>query len=160
MIDKTTLRESLDKILKKNSFDSTLILARQDGIIVFEQDENLSMQKKQALGALMAGAWQAAEAMADFFPTEGSSFFRLGFDTSDSGIYVLPIETSEEVFYVGLFYKNELNPAVLKNKLRSLSHQILQELSVYFSARENLNKPLFENITDDEIENIFSVAGV
>ncbi|MFT6604024.1 MAG: hypothetical protein ACJARO_001538, partial [Bacteriovoracaceae bacterium] len=105
MIDKTTLRESLDKILKKNSFDSTLILARQDGIIVFEQDENLSLQKKQALGALMAGAWQAAEAMADFFPTEGSSFFRLGFDTSDSGIYVLPIETSEEVFYVGLFYK-------------------------------------------------------
>lgn len=160
MIDKTTLRESLDKILKKNSFDSTLILARQDGVIVYEQDENLSVNKKQALGALMAGAWQAAEAMSDFFPTETNSFFRLGFDTSDSGIYILPIETSEEVFYVGLFYKNELNPAILKNKLRSLSQQILQELSIYFDARENMNKPLFENITDAEIEKIFSVAGV
>ena len=160
MIDKSTLRESLDKILKKNSFDSTLILARQDGVIVYEQDENLSLKKKQALGALMAGAWQAAEAMSDFFPTEGNSFFRLGFDTSESGIYVLPIQTTNDVFYVGLFYKDELNPAVLKNKLRSLSNQILQELSIYFDARESLNKPLFENITDDEIEVIFSVAGV
>ena len=160
MIEKETLRDSLKKILIKNEIDSTLILVRQDGVVVFEQDNDLSADHKQSLGALMAGAWQAAQAMTDFFPGHDHNYFRLGFDTSNSGIYILPVEAASEKFYIGLFFKNETNPAILKNKLRNLSHQIVEELGVYFEARESLDKPLFENITDDEIDNIFSVAGV
>lgn len=160
MIDKDTLRDSLAKILERNSIESTLILARQDGVVVFEQDNSLEEKSKQTLGALMAGAWQAAQAMADLFPTDENRFFRLGFDTSDSGIYILPIDAKTEKFYLGLFFKNEMNPAILKNKLRNVSQQVMEELAVYFAARKDLDKPLFENITDEEIENIFSFAGV
>ncbi|MBK23783.1 MAG: hypothetical protein CME70_07225 [Halobacteriovorax sp.] len=160
MVDKDTLRSSIARVLKKNSIESTLILARQDGVVVFEQDQEISEKDKQTLGALMAGAWQAAEAMANFFPVEEKNYFRLGFDTSDSGIYILPINASTEKFYLGLFFKNEINPAILKNKLRNVSQQIIEELSIYFDARENMEEPLFENITDDEIEKIFSFAGV
>ena len=160
MIDKDTLRESLARVLDKNSIESSLILARQDGVVVYEQDKELDEKNKQTLGALMAGAWQAAEAMANFFPVDNDNIFRLGFDTSDSGIYILPISAATEKFYLGLFFKNELNPAILKNKLRNVSQQIVEELNIYFEARENLNEPLFENITDDEIEKIFSFVGV
>lgn len=160
MIDKDTLRESLSKVLIKNKIESTLILVRQDGVVVYEQDKDLSKKNKQALGALMAGAWQAAQTMASFFPGNENNYFRLGFDTSDSGVYVLPIEAAAEKFYLGLFYKNEINPALLKNKLRNVSQQVVEELGIYFEARESLNEPLFENITDDEIDKIFSFAGV
>ena len=61
---------------------------------------------------------------------------------------------------MGLFYRDEINPAVLKNKLRRVSQQIIQEMDVYFEARKTLEQPLFENITDDEIEKLFSFAGV
>lgn len=160
MIDKDTLRESLSKVLEKNSIESTLILARQDGVVVFEQDQQIDERSKQTLGALMAGAWQAAQAMADLFPTDENRFFRLGFDTSDSGIYILPIDANTERYYLGLFFRNEINPALLKNKLRTVSQQVVEELSIYFAARKSIDKPLFENISDEEIEKIFSFAGV
>ena len=56
MVDKDTLRSSIARVLKKNSIESTLILARQDGVVVFEQDQEISEKDKQTLGALMAGA--------------------------------------------------------------------------------------------------------
>lgn len=160
MIDQDTLRNSLNKILQKNAIESTLILVRQDGVIVYEQDKNLSDSDKQSLGALMAAAWQAAKAMTSFFPKAENDYFRLGFDTSDSGVYVLPIEAAQEKFYLGVFFKNELNPAILKNKLRKVTQEIIDELGIYFQAREDLNEPLFDNITDDEIDKIFSFVGV
>ena len=113
-----------------------------------------------SVGALVVGSWQAVMAVSDFMD-EGveEEDFRLSFDTSDTGIYVLPLCRGEGDFYVGILYEGHINPAQLKNRLRVLRDGLGSYLDRIRTLKVGKKSVLFDDITDEEIDQLFSDAG-
>lgn len=146
-----------------------LFLCRQDGqLLGFELNsfKHLMPKDEYSIGALLAGLWQASESLLSFLPkkTVRPESFRLSFDTTDTGLFIYPIRVENRPYYLGILFSEAINPALLKNKGRQLAQRmeaklILEEkipkADTLISAK-NYDEMLFENITDDEINNIFS----
>lgn len=159
---------SLNQIVKQffveNQFDQLaqrISVVRNDGVIVFSNTTDFN--ESYSIGALVGGLWQAAETLNSIV-TKGSDVldFRLGFDTSDSGIYVLPLEINKTNYYICAIYKDICNPAVLKKSLRNLKDTLsfyLREVSMQSSPISRRGY-LFENITDEEMDKLFKYAEI
>ncbi|OUR92993.1 hypothetical protein A9Q84_21045 [Halobacteriovorax marinus] len=137
---------------------SSLFLCRSDGVPLYVRNELNSEFDSSTVGALLGGVWQAAKAMASFIPTtDESDIFRLSFDTSDKGIYIVPISLGEEEVYLGLIYYGEVNPGMIKAKLRDISWRLAEFWSMTdIQERLGSSESLFNNITDAEMDNLFS----
>lgn len=148
--------------------DQTLIdfhffITRQDGILIYE---NSSRELAAPAGALTCGLWQAAEALSKLFSLNGKDEFRLSFDSTDQGIYVLKFYLNQSEFYLAVLFQHEVNPGFLKAKTR----QMLVKLENYLNKQNvanNRNKLfdvrksyLFSEITDREMDALFSSTGV
>lgn len=146
------------KIVKKFG-DSQLFFLRKDGVLLFT---NRDPADAQSISALMGGIWQAAAAVSDFIPHfKKEEVYRLTFDTSSKGVYILPVEIFNGEFYLGAIYYNKTNPAVVKHELREIHRLLLEEmapLSTKASGKTD-SKFLFKDISDDEINSIFSTVG-
>ncbi len=149
----------LDVFLK-----SSLYLVRRDGLVLYSSGSERK-EETQSIGALLGGLWQAAEALSGFVPDAklDREPFRLSFDSSSKGIFVLPLVLGKEDYFISVIFNETINPAPLKNKLRSLKNH-LKEFEEKIILKEN--KPnfesdnyLFQNITDEEMDNIFSYHG-
>lgn len=139
-----------------------VVVLRGDGIDLYSNIEDKF--ETSSICALVAGLWQAAKSLSSFISTNNDFFeFRLGFDTSSSGLYVLPFNFRENEYYICAIYKESDNPALLKRHLRLLK----QNLETFLSAIEfepKVNKStsiqregyLFNNITDEEMDKLFS----
>ena len=141
--------------------DSSLFLCRSDGVPLYVKNELSSDFDSSSVGALLGGVWQAARAMASFIPSSSTDdVFRLSFDTSDKGIYIVPISLGEEEVYLGMIYFNEVNPGMIKSKLRDISWRLMEfwELASLGSDTKVDDHSLFNNITDEEMDNLFSTA--
>jgi hypothetical protein len=141
-----------------------VFLCRSDGVLIYQnhfEDDNLD---KDSIGVLMGGVWQAAKALVDFIPEEDSSlkqgdFFRLSFDTSSRGVYILPFSIHKSEYYIGVIYFDEVNPAPIKAGMRKMLHQLedyLEESPPNTRQDDNNSKNLFKDISDKEMDNIFS----
>ncbi|MCY4524037.1 MAG: hypothetical protein OXB84_04790, partial [Halobacteriovoraceae bacterium] len=97
-----------------------IFLCRNDGVFIFFKGDGISENDRSSIGALMGGAWQAAEAMADFIPGKASGTFSFSFGTSIKGLHVLPVFINKQVYYLGSIFYDEINPGVVKSKLRIL----------------------------------------
>ncbi|HLE09710.1 MAG: hypothetical protein A2504_02120 [Bdellovibrionales bacterium RIFOXYD12_FULL_39_22] len=155
----------LEKSLKQNS----IYLCRNDGILLYT-----CTGKKMApslddvsIGALLGGVWQAAEALASFIPTKAMSdrnppVYRLSFDDSSQGVYILPITHQAQKYYLSLSYAQEINPGQLKANFRKLGEDLNKFLdkkkmaNIVTDKKDNL---LFNNITDEEMDSLFNFAG-
>lgn len=138
--------------------NSSLFLCRSDGVPLYVKNELDSGFDNSSVGALLGGVWQAARAMASFIPTtDESDIFRLSFDTSDKGIYIVPITLGEEEVYLGLIYFGAVNPGMIKAKLREISWRLADFWSMS-DVKDKLGSSdsLFNNITDDEMDNLFA----
>lgn len=154
-------KEFIDSRLKKYK----LFVIRYDGVVLYlnNQDKN-----NASIGALVGGVWQASKALVDFFPnkTVGSEVYRLSFDTSASGVYVLPLNIAEkeENLFLGLIYSEELNPGLIKNILRelglSLGKYLNREIEKSEVTKNNKSRTdfLFGEISDSEMDHLFSQA--
>ena len=140
--------------------DSSLFLCRSDGVPLYVKNELSSEFDSSSVGALLGGVWQAARAMASFIPnTNDEDVFRLSFDTSNKGIYIVPIRLGDDEVYLGMIYFNEINPGMIKSKLREMSWRFSEFWSMTeFGSLEKIDNTLFNNITDEEMENLFSSA--
>ena len=149
--------------MQKNGMKNcTLFFCRNDGIpLLYINGANLAADES-SVGALVSGAWQASKALAAFIPkTSSTDDFRLGFDTSSSGIYVVPVQTQKMEYMLGIVYHDELNPALIKAKLRQLGSRFESLISQKFSGTQDGEKRiqyLFRDITDAEVEKLFSFA--
>ena len=125
-----------------------------------------------SVGVLVAGAWQASMALSRLMGGAGEAAgdearFRMSFGTSDSGVYVLPLADGGERLYLGLLYEGDANPARLRNGLRVLRDGL--EAHLGRSPRVGLDLGadgpgdgggmLLADVTDEEIERLFSGAG-
>jgi len=153
-----------DKIQRYSFF-----LIRHDGVVLYHNNNLANSLSKSSIGALLGGVWQAARALASFIPKEDSSEgYRLSFDTTDQGIYIVPIKVRREELYLGLIYHNEVNPGFIKNKIREmaagfseyLEHEMkgMGEQKMSSSDKNRNNEFLFADITDSEMDRLFAFA--
>ena len=153
----------IDEKLKRYSF----FLIRYDGVVLYHNNNLANSISKSSIGALLGGVWQAARALADFIPKEESKEgYRLSFDTSSQGVYIVPITVGSEELYLGLIYHDEVNPGFIKNKIREMASSfgefLEQELKESFGKNPNRstenNNFLFGDITDSEMDRLFAFA--
>ncbi|MDD4974439.1 MAG: hypothetical protein PHY93_08800 [Bacteriovorax sp.] len=153
----------IDEKLNRYSF----FLIRYDGVVLYHNNNLGNSLSKSSIGALLGGVWQAARALADFIPKkESKEGYRLSFDTSSQGVYIVPITIGVEELYLGLIYHDEVNPGLIKNKMREMATSfgefLEQELKESFGknqvrTKEN-NDFLFGDITDSEMDRLFAFA--
>jgi len=173
MVSQNKIAQVIDSFFDANHLDATfreiiIVALRDDGVLLYS---NQSEDGLQAVGALMSGAWQAAHALMNIVPDYEVSqdVLRFSFDTASSGVYILPLDLGVKKIFLGMIFKEELNPAFLKNKMRGLT----QELSEFFISHEEMydvekevkkemskkDNFLFSEISDEEIDNLFSFNG-
>lgn len=141
-----------------------IIVLRKDGICIYS---NISDQNEAAsMGALIGGVWQAAQALSQLtHKTDSYQEYRLGFDTSSDGLYILPICIKSEDYYIGGVYSDAYNPAKLKQKIKMLKDNLEVYLAEYAPTAGDSNEEekedfLFDEISDEEMDNLFSFGGV
>ena len=138
-----------------------LAVVRNDGVIVYANTENFN--ESYSIGALVGGLWQAAEALHSLVTeTKDIYEFRLSFDTSEQGIYVLPFKYKNNIYYISAIYKEVSNPALLKNRLRNLKDTLSFFLQESFEEVEITKREgyLFNDISDEEMDNLFNLKRV
>lgn len=140
----------------------SVAVLRSDGIVLYYYSNNDSDEKSlSSYFVLAAGAWQASNEIRSHVNLgDNEEIFRFSFDTSSQGVYVLSIDVHETNYLLVSTYKNEVNPGQIKSKLRLVRDGLKQHLALNEkmteAEKEEQNK-LFANITDDEIEKLFSV---
>lgn len=151
----------IDEKLSRYSF----FLIRYDGVVLYHNNNLANSLSKSSIGALLGGVWQAARALADFIPKEeAKEGYRLSFDTSSQGVYIVPITVGTEELYLGLIYHDEVNPGFIKNKIREMATSfgefLEQELKTISNKKQTTseNKFLFGDITDSEMDQMFAFA--
>lgn len=138
--------------------ESEVSVIRNDGIVVFSTIEN--DLDKASVGALVSGLWQAAfsvSAYIDRKPKEED--FRLSFDTSKSGINIIPITVNNKTFFFCTLFKESINPAKLKQKMKVISNELENYVKTHFVQEEPTEQRegyLFQNITDEEMDRLFN----
>lgn len=156
----------IDEKLNRYSF----FLIRHDGVVLYHNNNLADSLSKSSIGALLGGVWQAARALANFIPKEeAKEGYRLSFDTSAQGVYIVPINVGVEELYLGLIYHDEVNPGFIKNKIRemaaSFSEFLEAELKEALANKQSVKKAqmtkseyLFADITDSEMDRLFAFA--
>ena len=151
---------------KTQVIKARLFVTREDGITVYD-----SVQDKTttSVAALVSGVWQASEALMGMVnKNQNVMEFRLGFDTSEQGIYLFPFELSGKRYFLGAIYKDCVNPGQLKRQISQVKEEldrvfaetnvvVVKKATTSVVAREGF---LFKEITDEEIDRLFSVGGI
>jgi hypothetical protein len=150
---------------KINRFSFFMI--RSDGVVLYHNNNLADQFSKSSIGALLSGVWQASKALAQFIPQKNTGEgFRLSFDTTSQGIYIVPISTDLEELYLGLIYYNEVNPGLIKNKMRDMAlsfsdflNQEIKDQKKIAEVSNNVfdkNEYLFADISDAEMDRLFA----
>lgn len=152
-----TLNEKLYNTIKEfkgidRIAECDFFIFSRDGIIVYR---NLSdeVRKVQELGALSGGLCQAAVQLATMYDLDGAEDFKLDFSISNTGLFILPIPVMDYEYYLINFYREHMNPGVNKILFRSLVNHLIDHQNIFESTADG--KYLFENIKDEEIDQLF-----
>lgn len=150
---------------KKSGIKARLFVTREDGITIYDSVQN---ETTTSVSALVSGVWQASEALMGLaHPQQDVMEFRLGFDTSSQGIYLFPFSLGGKRYFLGAIYQNCLNPGQLKRQVALIKEEmdrLFQDIPV--AKRINITKTsnreefLFKEISDEEIDRLFSVGGI
>ncbi len=137
-----------------------IIIIRADGINIYSSFDN--QFEASSVGALVSGLWQAAESISSFLKNKNEFLdFRLGFDTSSDGLYVLPFPVLDSTYYICAIYGDAENPGKLKRNIRLLKNNLETYLSEFsLDVEKNREGYLFKNISDIEIDKLFSFGGM
>lgn len=159
-----TVTEKIKFILdpKLAGIKARLFVTREDGITIYDSVQN---NTTTSVAALVSGVWQASEALMNLVYKQNEVMdFRLGFDTSSQGIYLFPFSLSGKRYFLGAIYSDCLNPGQLKRQIA----MIKEEMERLFEAEPLPQKPimstragyLFQDISDAEIDRLFSLGGM
>lgn len=157
------LSEHFESFSGKSVLKKTTILAlSKDGRVYGQLGVRKPENDAQSLGALLVGMWQASEAVESFLSNDNDSEMAMSFQNSHKGFFILkPSAANPEVFW-GLLFNEEVNPGKIKvffKKLRSHFDKIEILTKKEIKKGEDGN-PLFQDITDEEVDELFSFAGL
>lgn len=135
------------------------IITRTDGIPIYQWTLGQAQNDVNTFGALIGGIWNAAEGLSLFLPESKDDIFRLSFDTSSKGIYILKARAFDMDLYVGLLYTGALNPGKIKSQLRELVRKLEDFLSENRPVKKEKKETqgIFTDITDDEVDGLFNI---
>lgn len=161
-MEERPLTEQVKKVLdiKKNQIKARLFVTRLDGIAIYDSIQN---HTSTSVSALVSGVWQASETLISLITKKSDEIdFRLAFDTSSQGVYLLPLILHGKKYLLGAIYDHCMNPGQLKRQVS----QIREELELSFKntlieLNQNLKREgyLFQDISDKEMDNLFSMGG-
>jgi hypothetical protein len=145
----------------RQGIKARLFVSREDGITVYDSIQN---DTTAAVSALVSGVWQASEALMGMVDSQRNVMeFRLGFDTSAQGIYLFPFALAGKRYFLGAIYQECLNPGQLKRQVSQLKIELDREFSqsVEVTSKQDSSREgfLFQNISDEEIDRLFSIGG-
>ena len=161
-VNQKTLNEIINNNLHVLSEfeDISTLLTRNDGVILWA-GKNID-RKNHSLGALITGVWTAAKALTDTVGAENINNV-LTYGGSSDGVHILPITLAGKRFAFSVLYKKVNNPSKLKLKFR-LFKQLIEDsyeeknhLTEMIDDGKEKTKALFNNITDEEIDNLFAL---
>ncbi len=159
---------NITEFFKQNNVEDkfgplNVFITRPDGHIIFKRTMS-SDKSDTSIGALIAGLWQASQALSTIISNnEGPGNYRLSYDTSSNGVYVLPIHHGSELYCVGVVFNQVVNPGALKNYLRDLQSRLQSYLdskpirpASKIASIEAKEKYLFNDLTDAEVDQLFN----
>lgn len=159
-----TVTQKVKSILdpKLAGLNSRLFVTREDGITIYDSVQD---NTTTSVAALVSGVWQASEALMNMVDKQSEhNEFRLGFDTSSSGIYLFPFSISDKKYFLGAIYSDCLNPGQLKRQIALIKEEMVRLFETeplpkksVVSVREGY---LFQDISDAEIDRLFSLGGI
>lgn len=128
---------------------------RNDGVPVYVKNEN----RKNAIGALVAGVFHASIELMNKNNMKTEEY-NLNFSDTSSGVHIIKINVNDQEYFLGSVYQNEVNPGKLKVELRKISKNIIHILKNVKKEIKMRNEYLFKDISDNEIDAMFSTVGV
>jgi hypothetical protein len=148
--------------LRKNQFNARLFLSREDGITIYDSVQN---HTTNSIAALVSGVWQASDALIGLVNKSNLDLdFRLAFDTTSQGVYLLPLTFQDKQYFLGAIYEDCMNPAQLKRQISLLKDELQGMLTRNKSSKpkteEHRKEYLFQDITDTEMDKLFSLGGI
>ena len=159
-----TVTEKVRHILdpKLPGIKARLLVTREDGITIYDSVQD---NTTTSAAALVSGVWQASEALINLVHKQDDvREFRLGFDTSSQGIYLFPFTLTGKRYFLGAIYSDCLNPGLLKRQIAMIKEEMERHFEaeplpqkVIMSKREGY---LFQDISDAEIDRLFSLGGI
>ena len=147
---------------KLDGINARLFVTREDGITIYDSIQN---NTTTSVAALVSGVWQASEALMGLVYKQSDVMdFRLGFDTSAQGIFLFPFSLSGKRYFLGAIYNECLNPGQLKRQIALIKEE-MERLFInepipkknVVSKRQDF---LFQDISDAEIDRLFSLGGL
>jgi len=156
------LNEIVKRFFEENDYNkiaNKIVVIRADGINIYSNLDNVL--EASSIGALVGGLWQAASSLSSMLKKSNEFMeFRLGFDTTSDGVYVLPFEIMNSPYYVCAIYSEASNPGKLKRNLRRLKENLEVYLSEFsLDTEKNRKGYLFTEITDSEMDQLFAFGG-
>lgn len=159
-----TVTEKIKMVLepKKSGIKARLFVTRDDGITIYDSIQD---NTTTAVAALVSGLWQASEALMNLVHKEDDVLnFRLGFDTSSRGIFLFPFDMSEKRYFLGAIYSDCINPGQLKRQIALIKEEMDRLFESGSPIKKNVVSTregyLFTDISDEEIDRLFSLGGV
>jgi len=160
-----SVEKTLQEHFEKLSFDTprngfTVLAISADGQVLSQMGDKKDSKELQSLGALLAGVWQASEALKDFMSEdESKENLRLSFQNAHSGYLILPpSEKNPKIIFAFLFEK-QTNPGKLKHLAGKIKNHF-NEIEILNKDSSESEEFLFKNITEDEVDKLFSFAGL
>ena len=152
------LNEKIETFSHQQLLDSISILAISlEGQVLGHLGKKIDLSKTQSMGALLVGLWQASETLADLIENEDD--LKLSFQSSSSGYYLLsPGANNPKVFWAFVF-EGAMNPGKIKVLAQKLRDH-MDEVTYLEESNLGDTSQLFNNITDEEMDKLFSFAGV
>lgn len=144
---------------KNEIFDEvSVFLVTKDGQVL----NQLGKRKEKdpsSLGALFVGILQASEAVSETLSGDKGEEMDLSYSSSRSGFFILkPTKENPEVFWA-FMYRNTINPGKVKVYAKKLRDHF-DRIKILEKQLNKNGKKLFEDITDDEMDKLFSFAGI
>ncbi len=158
-----TVTEKIKLVLdpKLGGIKARLFVSREDGITIYDSTQN---NTTTSVAALVSGVWQASEALMNLVYKQNEIMdFRLAFDTSSQGIYLFPFTLSGKRYFLGAIYSECIIPGQLKRQIATIKEEMERLFEneplpkkVVTTSRQGY---LFQDISDAEIDRLFSLGG-
>lgn len=148
---------------KKAGIKARLFVSREDGITIYDSVQN---QTTTSVSALVSGVWQASEALMGIAnPSSNVMEFRFAFDTSSQGVYLFPLTVGGKRYFLGALYQDCVNPGQLKRQVAMIKEEmdrLFQNEPVVTKTKPSVSREgyLFQEISDEEMDRLFSVGGI
>lgn len=139
-------------------------IIRYDGITIYSNVKN-DFESASA-SALVSGLWQAAKSLNSMVQSQNEFIdFKLSFDSSENGLFILPFLLNKQEYYLCTIYKDVVNPGKLKRDMRLIKENLevyLEDFAFNGAEQERAGKEsfLFKDITDEEIDRLFDYGEV